>query len=101
MYMQIHPKQQDLKNEHIPYEQRKGWAFPAMVTLTFFPSPQQKSYTAHRGITVTGVDALKKEKSIFWMPPVKTNTLCHLQTATQQKTICPGRITFFGYKSVL
>lgn len=51
-----------------------------MVTLHSFHL-LNKSYTAHRGITVTGVDALKK--IMFWMPPVKTNALCHLQTDTQ------------------
>ena len=60
MSTQIHPKQQHLKNEHATYKQRKGCAFCAMVALTIFPPPKEKSYRAYRGIPVTGADALKK-----------------------------------------
>lgn len=61
MSAQIHPKQQHLKNEHATYEQRKGCAFCAMVVLTTFPPPKEKSYIAYRGTLVTGTDALKND----------------------------------------
>lgn len=57
----IHPKQQHLKNEHATYEQRKGCAFCAMVALTIFAPPKEKSYIAYRGIPVTGADALEND----------------------------------------